>query len=198
MHPEIFQEFDRICANHDIHGRALEIGATPDDSTLLNLPSLMGVDEKIGIDLSGASTFRDISIRAMDAHDMHDFPDRHFDVVICNSVLEHDPFFWLTLAEIRRVAKPGALIVMGAPGFGQYRREKWFRRLLAKLPRIMCPSGGWAMQHSTLTLGLHNYPGDYYRFTEQAFRDVIFAGMKDVYVFSVLNPPRIIGYGSMP
>jgi hypothetical protein len=45
------------------------------------------------------------------------------------------------------------------------------------------------------TLWVHNFPGDYYRFSIQAFKDVIFEGMKDVKVYSILIPPRIIGIG---
>ena len=45
------------------------------------------------------------------------FPDQRFDVVLCNAVLEHDRFFWETLAEIRRVTRAGGLVVIGTPGF---------------------------------------------------------------------------------
>ena len=50
---------------------------------------------------------------------------------------------------------------------------------------------------STLTLHVHNYPGDYYRFSPQAFREVFFEGMQDVEIFPLLTPPRIIGSGTM-
>ena len=49
MHPAVFKVFEEICRAREISGAVLEIGATPDDSTLLTLPSLAGASEKIGI-----------------------------------------------------------------------------------------------------------------------------------------------------
>jgi hypothetical protein len=45
MHPVVFNVFEEICRARGIGGAVLEIGATPDASTLLNLPSLAGVRE---------------------------------------------------------------------------------------------------------------------------------------------------------
>ncbi|MCF8143877.1 MAG: class I SAM-dependent methyltransferase [Deltaproteobacteria bacterium] len=198
MHQKIFHAFNQICRAHAIRGRVLEIGATPDASTLLSLPALARATEKIGINKAGASRYGNFTILSGDANAMTCFPDRHFDAVLSNSVLEHDPFFWRSLTEMRRVARPRALIVIGAPGYGQGRHEKVIRRWLAILPRWLHPADGWALQHSTLTLGLHNYPGDYYRFSEQAFREVFLEGLERTTLRSILNPPRFIGSGIMP
>ena len=43
-----------------------------------------------------------------------------------------------------------------------------------------------------------DFPGDYYRFSEQAVREVFFEGMKEVEIRTVLVPPRIIGTGIRP
>lgn len=195
MHRAIFEEFDRICRMHGINGDVLEVGATPDASTLLNLPALKNAKKKIGINQAGASNFADFAIVEGNANAMTCFADESFDAVLCNAVLEHDPFFWRTLTEIRRVARKGALIAIGTPGYGVVRFEKTWRRWFAKIPRPFRPRLGWALQHSTLTLGVHNFPGDYYRFTEQTYREVFFAGMKNVDVRSLLNPPRVVGSG---
>ena len=195
MHPAVFEIFETICRPRSIRGTVLEIGATPDKFTLLNLPSLVGAKEKIGVNKSGASRFKDFDILKVDANDMTCFPDQHFDAVLCNAVLEHDRFFWKTLAEIRRVVRAGGLVVIGTPGYRQLPFEKTFRHLLAKLARLSGHSDGWPLQHSTLTLGVHNFPGDYYRFSEQTFREVFFEGMTGVEIHTVLVPPRIIGVG---
>jgi SAM-dependent methyltransferase len=195
MHPTVFDVFEEICRAREIRGAVLEIGATPDDSTLLNLPSLAGASEKIGINKTGGSRFRDITILEADANDMTGFPDQRFDAVLCNAVLEHDRFFWMTLAEIRRVVRVGGLVVIGAPGYRQLPFEPKLRRWLARLSRFSGHPDGWPMQHSTLTLGVHNSPGDYYRFSEQTFREVFFIGMTEVVIRTVLTPPRIIGTG---
>jgi SAM-dependent methyltransferase len=195
MHPAVFDVFEEICRAREIRGAVLEIGATPDDSTLLNLPSLTGAAEKIGINKTGGSRFRDFTILEADANNMTGFPDQRFDAVLCNAVLEHDRFFWMTLAEIRRVVRVGGLVVIGAPGYRQLPFEPKLRRWLARLSRFSGNPDGWPLQHSTLTLGVHNSPGDYYRFSEQTFREVFFEGMTDVVVRTVLVPPRIIGAG---
>ena len=123
MHPSVFKVFEEICRAGKIRGAVLEIGATPDDSTLLNLPSLAGAAEKIGINKTGSSRFRDFKILEADANDMACFPEQRFDVVLCNAVLEHDRFFWKTLAEIRRVVRVGGLVVIGTPGYRQLHFE---------------------------------------------------------------------------
>jgi SAM-dependent methyltransferase len=40
------------------------------------------------------------------------FTDASFDVVVSTSQLEHDPTFWLTLAEVGRVLRPGGHFVL--------------------------------------------------------------------------------------
>jgi SAM-dependent methyltransferase len=189
MHPAVYDLFDDICRAHDIRGSVLEVGATPDDSTLLTLPSLQRAAKKIGINKSGESRFKDFVIRAVDANDLSCFLSQSFDAVLCNSVLEHDPCFWKTLAEIHRVARIGGLVVIGTPGYTRVPPQSKFRRLLSSLGISR------SSEHSTPTLNIHNFPGDYYRFSEQAFREVFFANMRDVVIHTVLNPPRIIGAG---
>ena len=195
MHPTVFQAFEEICRSYCISGAVLEIGATPDDSTLLNLPALAGAREKVGVNLAGFSSYKDFTILQADANGMTCFPDRRFDAVLCNAVIEHDRFFWRTITEIGRVTKTGGLVVIGAPGFTRLPFEQTLRGLLAKIPAPSRLRDGWPLRHSTLTLGVHNFPGDYYRFSEQAFREVILAEMRDVVIRTVLTPPRIIGAG---
>ena len=194
MHPAVFKMFDEICRTRNICGMVLEIGATPDESTLLNLPSLSDATKKIGVNKAGASQFKDFTVLQVDANDMVCFPDGHFDAVLCNAVLEHDPFFWKTLAEIRRVVRRGGLVAIGAPGFKELPFETKWQRWLGRLARYS-RCDGWALQHSTLTLSVHNFPGDYYRFSEQTFREVFFDGLTDVVIRTILVPPRIIGAG---
>jgi hypothetical protein len=50
---------------------------------------------------------------------------------------------------------------------------------------------------STLTYRVH-YAFDYYRFSEQAVREVFFDGMRRVRVRAMMTPPRIIGHGRKP
>ncbi|MDB6151290.1 MAG: hypothetical protein JWQ44_2738 [Chthoniobacter sp.] len=197
MHDEVYRQFERICSRRRAGGAVLEIGAVPSATTLLGLPSLKQATERIGINLDPPTQHEGFTILQANANQMGCFPDSRFDTVLCNATLEHDKFFWKTLAEIRRVAKPGALIVLGAPGYRQSRREKWAKRIVRNLPfigRSMERQLRWLFA-STPTLHVHNFPGDYYRFSPQTFWEVFFEGMHEIEVTSVLTPPRIIGAG---
>ena len=121
----------------------------------------------------------DTTIHAVvgNANDMYMFEDESFDLVVSNATFEHDKYFWLSLAEIRRVTRPGGLVVIGVPGFTKEGRRVGRR--------------------GTVTYAVH-YVFDYYRFSEQAVRDVFFEGMDDVRVSAMLQPPRIIGHGRKP
>ena len=195
MHPTVFDAFDRICRTEKVTGKVLEIGARPSADTLLCLPSLAGASERVGLDLDGPHEWRGMTILAGNANRMTLFADSSFDAVLCNSVLEHDARFWLTLAEVHRVIKPGGLFVVGVPGYGAMGSTP-FRRLAGLLR--YCPGlrGGIALlRASSATLGLHNAPGDYYRFSEQAVRQIFLAGYEVPQTLSIMMPPRFVGWG---
>jgi SAM-dependent methyltransferase len=92
------------------------------------------------------------------------------------AVHEHDKKFWLSVAEMHRVLRPGGLMVICVPGFD-------------KLPTDV--------GQTTSTFHVH-YRFDYYRFTRRAVREVFLEGLENVRVVSVLDPPRIIGHGFKP
>ncbi len=48
--------------------------------------------------------------------------DEEFDFCISGQALEHNPYFWVTFAEIARVLKPGGVCFIIAPGRGQVHR----------------------------------------------------------------------------
>ncbi|MEO8667312.1 MAG: class I SAM-dependent methyltransferase [Bauldia sp.] len=202
MHPTIFEAFDEVCRSESVGGAILEVGAVPGDDTLLRLPALRNASSRIGINLEPA--FRDgaIEIVSGTGNDMRQFADGSFDAVLSNSVLEHDRAFWLTLAEIRRVTRPGGLMAIGVPGFGAMKTEPLWRlaRLAGRVPflgRRPRAVAAW-LGVAAPTLGLHRFPEDYYRFSEAAVRDVFLEGLAGVKVRQILMPPRFIGWGRMP
>ncbi|MFC1856616.1 methyltransferase domain-containing protein [Thermodesulfobacteriota bacterium] len=204
MHPKVYQEFERICRDRNGGGAVLEIGAMPSDESLLCMESLQNVTEKIGINLDGPYCYKDFEILKVNANAMDCFKDNSFDTVLCNSVLEHDKFFWKTISEIKRVTKSKGLVVIGTPGYTLYRIEKQVKKTKSKvksvpaLKKVVLPWYlSWILT-GTLTLRVHNHPGDYYRFSPQAFKEVFFEGMKDVHIATILLPPRIIGSGIIP
>jgi SAM-dependent methyltransferase len=201
MSPAVYRTFHEICAAVEIRGAVLEVGAVPGPASLLRLPALQGAARRVGISLAPPCTDAGAEILQGNANDMRLFADGLFAAVVCNATLEHDPFFWKTLAEIRRVTAPGGLIVIGVPGFGGMGPDTFLapgsrlRRPLRWLARVLRSD---VLQAGAVTLGEHNYPGDYYRFTEQAVREVFLATLRDPAVRRVMNPPRFIGSGWKP
>jgi len=201
MSPEVRLAFERICAQQSIEGPVLEVGAWPAPHSLLDLPALNAIKRKIGINREPVIGDAQGRIQPGDCHDLTAFADGEFGCVLCNSMLEHDLRFWLSLAEIRRVTAPGGLIVIGVPGFRGMGPRSWMgtqgvgQRLLVALAERM-PFAPWLA--STITLGEHQYPDDYYRFTEQAVRELFLEGLEERRCLWVMRPPRIIGWGRKP
>lgn len=197
MHRVIFGEFDRICRARGAGGRVLEVGAVPGPGSLLNLPALAGAVEKVGVNLDPPARFADYSIVQANANDLSCFADETFDAVISNAVLEHDRFFWKSVAECRRVLRRGGLLVLGVPGFQRSALDR-LGPMLRKVPFVRRLRGHrfWnCLFYSTLTFMVHEFPGDYYRFSPQAVKEVFLADYQQVEVVSVMMPPRLIGSG---
>lgn len=191
MHPQVYQAFEKICRERNAGGAVLEVGAIASGKTLLAMECLAKAPEKVGINLKPQSPYADFQIVEGNANAMSMFPDERFDTVLSNATLEHDRHFWKTIAEIHRVTKPGGLIVIGVPGYtGLF--DPLLRRLRGRRKRR-----GWLFD-STLTFRVHNAPGDFYRFSEQAVAEVFLDGLRNVQVESIMVPPRIIGSGVKP
>lgn len=201
MSPEVYAAFEAICQREAIEGPVLEVGAWPGPDSLLRLPALASIPEKTGINMEAVASDDMITMVVGNANAMPMFADETFGCVLCNATLEHDPRFWLTLAEIRRVTKPGGLIVIGVPGFRGMGPKHLApqRSLVGRMIRLLAAvTRHDALVAGTSTLGVHNFPGDYYRFTEQAVREVFFEGLVEPRIRWVMTPPRVIGWARKP
>lgn len=201
MSPAVYATFQEICAQEQIRGPVLEVGAVIGPDSLLRLPCLKGVANRVGINIE--RTLSDDGCRMIqgNANEMRMFADGSFETVLCNSTLEHDPFFWKTIAEIHRVTTSGGFVVIGVPGFAGmgvdcFAPRKSIPGFLLRLAAQMTKSD--LLLASTPTLGEHFFPGDYYRFTEQAMREVFLANFHPISIRKIMNPPRIIGSGRKP
>jgi SAM-dependent methyltransferase len=135
------------------------------------------------------------------ANEMTCFADGQFQSVICNATLEHDPYFWKTIAEIHRVTAPGGLVVIGVPGYAGMGVDCFAppKSFVGRMLRLIAKAtNADVLMAGTVTLGEHFFPGDYYRFSEQAVREIFLGGLANVSVVKVMNPPRIIGWGRKP
>ena len=175
--PKIQAKFFEIIRESGIRpARALEIGGYLNHNSLLIAPELEAT-ERYCLNLMRMRADTPMKAVVGNSNDMHMFEDESFDLVVSNATFEHDKYFWLSLAEIRRVTRAGGMVIIGVPGY-----TKNAKRVGAR---------------GTITFAVH-YRFDYYRFSEQAVRDVFFEGMDDVHVLSMLRPPRIIGHGRKP
>jgi SAM-dependent methyltransferase len=174
MHPIVYETFKTIL-DKGRWNSVLEVG-TPSsvDESLLALPVLAGA-RRTGIDLSGPYTVGDVDVLQADVTKLP-FGGSSFDLVLCNSVLEHEPKFWLALDEMKRVLSPGGLLVIGVPAFSSTHQR-----------------GGVAS-----TLHYHAFPEDYYRFSPPAVQAVFLEGLVRTRTLEVMTPPRVVGWGFKP
>ncbi len=154
--------------------RALEVGGVMGKGSLLRFPELAEAD-RFCLNLAEMPSADGITSITGNANKM-DFQDGSFELVLCCSTLEHDKHFWLSVAEMKRVLRPGGLLVIGVPGYTK--RDDDHGR-------------------STVTYKVH-FKFDFYRFSEQAVREVFFDGMENVRVSAVLTPPRLLAHGRKP
>ena len=161
MSPLVFAAFGEIVDSYFAQSppaMAMEIGAT--EWTLLSLPTF-DASRRIALNLKFDSKEGRLercecvegSARKME------YADATFDCVMSCSVFEHDRAFWVSVAECRRVLKPGGLWIIGVP-------------IYMKLPTDA--------KRTTLTYARHGYAynADYYRFSEQAVREVLLEGFE--------------------
>lgn len=163
MSPIVFDKFTEILAARltpSTSPAALEVGAGA--WTLLSAPVLKDF-RKISLNLSFnkiSNELRETEMIIGNSNDIN-FPDETFDCVMSCSSIEHDRYFWKTIAETKRVLKKGGLFIVGVPIYMTLPTDK---------------------EHTTLTYARHGlaYNADYYRFSEQAVLEVFFEGFSEV------------------
>jgi SAM-dependent methyltransferase len=177
VRPEIQREFHRIIREADVQPQAvLEVGGVLGPNSLLRFPELSGAASRVCLNLTAQRPDPEIESITGNANSMP-LKNERFDLVMSNATLEHDKHFWLSLGEMRRVLKPGGLLIIGVPGYIKNPKSDHGR--------------------TTHTYRVH-YRFDYYRFSEQAVREVFFEGMDAAGITVVPRPPRIIGWGRKP
>jgi SAM-dependent methyltransferase len=110
--------FDAVSGNRPL--RVLDLGAmayAAQDSyrPLFDPPHF----EYAGLDVVAGPN---VDVVVADPHCWDEVPTASFDVVVSGQALEHDALFWVTLAEISRVLRPGGWTCLIAPSTGPVHR----------------------------------------------------------------------------
>lgn len=175
MSPKVYQKFEEIVDEFfdgKTPGSVVELGAYRWSLLAINK---FADSRRVAVNLSFSGADRDkLKSYEMVETNINNLPfrDEEFDCVLSCSVFEHDKYFWKSLSEVSRVIKRGGLFVVGLPVYTSLKTDYF---------------------NTTLTYNVHgkSYNADFYRFSEQSMREVIFEGfnvVKTVYVRKYPNP----------
>lgn len=163
MSPSVFECFADIVARRFPCNRpltALEVGAG--GWTLLSIPAFDS-GKRVALNLRfDRITDQLAQTELVVGNSNHmQFADASFDCVLSCSAMEHDRYFWRSAREIYRVLRPGGYFIVGVPIYMTLPTDK---------------------DQTTLTYARHGlaYDADYYRFSEQAVREVFFENYEEV------------------
>lgn len=156
MHPDIRKAFDGPIGALPAPGRVPEVGQRADEAALIDLPVLADARERVAFGLEAGGMPPDVTVLRGNANDLSAPGPEKLDLVPCNSMLEHEPRFRLSLAEMRRVTRRGGHMILGVPGYSAMRGplRGWRGRLACSIGCMRTQ----AQAASAPTPGLHGYP----------------------------------------
>jgi SAM-dependent methyltransferase len=105
-----------LAGRHDAKLLDVGCGTGSNLAAFADLASVTGVD--MSVDALGFCRRRGLESVALSEIERLPFPDGHFDVISAMDVLEHVDDDLAALAEIRRVLKPGGLLLATVPAYG--------------------------------------------------------------------------------
>ena len=135
MHQSVMEYVALAVKTFDLrHKKVLEIGSYNVNGSVRQLfkGDYIGIDREAG---PGVDMVMDASNPI--------FPDAMFDVVVSTSQLEHDPTFWRSLDEVRRVLRPGGhfILTTHTTGFPPHNPPDFYRFLDDTWPLLMDMAG---------------------------------------------------------
>lgn len=115
MHSSSYKTMARLRACIAPGSSVLDVGGAVVQSTHASYRTLFEDCRYKSLDFAGA----DINVTG------YDWPieDATFDAVVSGQALEHDKFFWLTVANVARVLRPGGHAILIVPSAGEVHRH---------------------------------------------------------------------------
>ncbi len=178
-------EVQRLVETYAARGPVLEIATDVRDLAVASIEQFRGEQRHV-IGLGEEAQLEGVTSHASDPHDLRDlFADGSVGTVISNKALAHDPMFWVTVDEIRRVLVPGGLAIFVTPCFSKVPNDAG-----------VIPVGrkGNPVADVTVTHRVHASP-DFWRISPQAMKNVILAGFDVQEVRVKMMPPYVFGVG---
>jgi hypothetical protein len=167
MRAKIVEEFGTLARLHGLQGPVLEIAHGPSRNAISLAPFLAGFERHVVID-GDSGEVDGTHFHRGDPNDMGQLFDDHcFSSVIWDRGLERDPFFWLTLDEIRRVLMPGGALMLCTRGFAK--NNKFGIKVVG--------ANGNPVPFLTATSPVSATGADYLRFSPQGLRKVVLRGL---------------------
>ncbi len=100
--------------------RVLDIGSGTGEQALSYRALFASPDfEYVGFDIDNGPN---VDVVPADPYCWDELETEEFDLVLMGKTVEHNPFFWITAAEIARVLVPGGLVAIIAPSAGRVHR----------------------------------------------------------------------------
>ena len=111
MHDSVAAFVSRKIRQHDLaRGSVLDVGSFDVNG---NLRGMFAGARYLGVDMRPGPNVD----RVVNAHDLvAEFGPASFDTVVCCEVLEHDPEFWTSMAQMGEVLKPGGRMLVTTRG----------------------------------------------------------------------------------
>lgn len=109
MTPQVMEFVQDIVTHFNVKGKILDVGAFDVNGCTRSIfePEC----EYVGLDMQAGS-----NVDVVAKGDAIPFPDNEFDCVVTVEMLEHDDNPYGTIAEMKRVLKPGGMIIVTARG----------------------------------------------------------------------------------
>ena len=146
MHDNCQLMFDVYAKRYFTAGqRVLEIGATVNTSTLRTSVGLPSITWET-LELTKWGGLPGVTYVSSDEYH-YPIPENTFDVVVSANVAEHVRQLWAWMAELRRIVKPGGLIIIVAPVSWPYHEapdDCW--RLYPEAVRALCDHTGLELE----------------------------------------------------
>lgn len=119
MHKSSYENMRRFVENHLADRREAALSIADIGSQDVN-GSYQPLFDQAGWSYTGIDMApgKNVDVVLTDIYDWSDLESASFDVVVSGQAFEHIEFFWLTMLEVARIMRPGAMCCLVAPSSG--------------------------------------------------------------------------------